>query len=360
VGQRQRAVEGLVMNSFWAGKRVLVTGHTGFKGSWLAQWLLRMGADVYGYALEPDTSPSLFAQLGLGSRINQRLHDISELDDIMAYVGDLKPEFVFHFAAQSLVLRGYAQTPVTWATNVMGTVNVLEALRKTPYSCTAIMVTTDKVYQNREWVHAYRETDRLGGLDPYSASKAGSELVVASYRAVFKQEKCPIRVASARAGNVIGGGDWAENRLVPDIARALMDGRPITLRNPASIRPWQHVLEPLAGYLLLAEKLAADEAFADAYNFGPVPEDCRTVEEVVQAALIAWPGEYAVEVNENAPKEAEILKLSIDKASAELGWHPKWDFHEAVEWTIDWYRSVHEGRRAVDITLDQIEAFEQS
>jgi CDP-glucose 4,6-dehydratase len=351
-------MENLVLNPFWKNKRVLLTGHTGFKGSWMSLWLHRMGAEVFGYALEPDTTPALFEQLELDRSIHHHIGDICNADALADHVSNIKADFVFHLAAQSLVLRSYRDTLDTWNTNVMGTANLLEALRKAEHPCTVVVVTTDKVYQNNETDHAYTETDRLGGIDPYSASKAGTELVVGSYRSLFAQENLQIRLASARAGNVIGGGDWCENRLLPDIARALMQGNSIETRNPNAIRPWQHVLEPLAGYMLLAEKLTTDETLAAAFNFGPRASDNRTVEDVIQTALQTWPGAYHANVNPAAPHEAGLLILAIDKARAKLNWQPKWAFSAAVANTMIWYKEVAAGRAPLDITFEQIKAYE--
>lgn len=320
----------------------------------MALWLSTLGAKVYGYALEADTHPSLFAQLGLANKINHKIGDICELENFKSYVNEVQPDFVFHLAAQSLVLRSYRETPMTWDTNVMGTVNLLEALRGLENPCSVVMVTTDKVYHNNEWEHGYRETDRLGGIDPYSASKAASELVINSYRAVFAQESRPITMSSARAGNVIGGGDWCENRLVPDIARALQKGVSLETRNPGAVRPWQHVLEPISGYMLLAEKLYENPDIGEAFNFGPVSSDNRTVEEVIITALKTWPGSYHAQKDKAAPHEAGLLKLTIDRAQSRLGWHPRWDFETAISKTIEWYKSVHEGKDPLEMTLNQI------
>ncbi len=323
-------------------------------------WLRQLGAEVHGYALEPDTDPAVFNQLGLGQMIHHQIGDITDSEPLFNYVSDVRPDFVFHLAAQSLVLRSYNETLETWNTNVQGTANLLEALRKTATPCTIVVVTTDKVYQNLETNHAYSETDRLGGIDPYSASKASTELVVNSYRSMFAQENLPLFLASARAGNVIGGGDWCENRLVPDIARALSAGKSIETRNPDAVRPWQHVLEPLSGYMLLAEKLARDHTFADAFNFGPHPNDNRTVEDVIQTALKTWSGTYHASNTLGAPHEAGLLKLSIEKANSVLGWQPKWDFNQAVAKTMEWYKAVHEGQSPLRMTLEQINAYSKT
>lgn len=348
------------MNSFWQNKRVLLTGHTGFKGSWMALWLHQLGADVYGYALEPDTDPALFTQLDLRRKIHHQIGNIDDGEHLSNYVSEVRPDFVFHLAAQSLVLRSYSQTLETWKTNVLGTANLLEALRNTAARCTIVVVTTDKVYSNLETHHAYCETDRLGGIDPYSASKAGTELVVNSYRSLYAQENLPLTLASARAGNVIGGGDWCENRLVPDIARALSMGISIETRNPNAVRPWQHVLEPLSGYMALAEKLTRDHTLADAFNFGPHPSDNRTVEDVIQTALKTWPGTYHAAIEQDAPHEAGLLKLSIEKVNTVLGWQPKWNFGQAVARTMEWYKAVDEGFSPLGKTLEQINTYSKA
>lgn len=345
------------MSDFWQGKRVFLTGHTGFKGSWMALWLSQMGAQVTGYALPPDTDLALFDQFDIAGRTHSQFGDINSYDNLHAAVEAAQPDIVFHLAAQSLVLRGYSDTLTTWQTNVMGTANLFEALRVLQRPATVVAVTTDKVYRNNERKHAFTEDDPLGGIDPYSASKAGSELVINSYRSVFSQEKHQIRLASARAGNVIGGGDWCENRLVPDIARALIAKKPLLTRNPHAVRPWQHVLEPLAGYMQLAELLYSDPQFADAYNFGPDITDNRTVQDVIIEALKSWPGSYAPTDNSEMPHEANLLMLNIDKAKQKLGWAPRWDFETAVSKTMQWYRQTHEGANPVDLSLAQIAEF---
>ena len=342
--------------SFWSGKRVLVTGHTGFKGSWLSLWLERLGAEVAGLALEPDTDPALFLQLGLAERIDHRIGDIREAATVAARVDEVQPDIVFHLAAQPLVLASYTDPLLTWDTNVMGTAHVLEALRGLSKPCAAVMITTDKVYENREWVHPYREEDRLGGHDPYSASKAGSELVIASWRKSFFADH-PVRMVSARAGNVIGGGDWAANRILPDLARALGQGAALRLRNPAARRPWQHVLEPLSGYLRLAEALYRGDILADSYNFGPEPADVHPVRALVETALQHWPGTWEDASDPNAPHEAGLLSLGIERARADLGYVPRWGFADSVRHSVDWYRDVSGGMSPGEITAAQIEAF---
>jgi CDP-glucose 4,6-dehydratase len=345
------------MSGVWAGKRVLVTGHTGFKGSWLSQWLLMRGAQVFGLALVPDTDPALFDQLGLADRLDHRIGDIRDPKVVADRVAEVRPDVVFHLAAQPLVLASYDDPLGTWASNVMGTAHVLEALRGQETPCAAVMITTDKVYDNREWVHPYRESDPLGGHDPYSASKAGSELVIASYRKSFFGDH-PVRVVSARAGNVIGGGDWAANRIMPDLARALGAGQALGLRNPGAVRPWQHVLEPLSGYMTLAEKALAGDALADSYNLGPETCDVRPVRDLVENALRHWPGDWRDISDPSARHEAGLLALSIEQARRDLGYRPRWDFETGVRHTVEWYRDVAQGADPAQITTAQIAAFE--
>ncbi|KDB03133.1 CDP-glucose 4,6-dehydratase [Defluviimonas sp. 20V17] len=339
------------MNGFWAGRRVLVTGHTGFKGAWLSFWLDQMGAGVSGLALAPDTAPALFDQLGLASKMDHGLVDVRDPNAVRAQVETVQPDIVFHLAAQPLVLRGYAAPVETWDTNVGGTLHLLDALGKAARPVTLVIVTTDKVYENREWDHPYREADRLGGRDPYSASKAATELLAASWRDSFGGD---LRIATARAGNVIGGGDWAENRIVPDVIRSLNAGNPVSLRNPEAVRPWQHVLEPLAGYLRLAERLHGDAALARAWNFGPAPGDFRSVQELADAMLSKWPGSWEDVSGGAVPHEAGRLAVASDLARQRLDWAPRWSFAEAVEKTVAWYRAMLGGSDPVALTQDQI------
>jgi CDP-glucose 4,6-dehydratase len=347
-----------VAMGFWSGKRVLVTGHTGFKGSWLCAWLLMRGADVHGLALAPETQPALFDQLGLAGRMGHAVGDIRDPQVVMDRIVAVSPAVVFHLAAQPLVRRSYRDPAQTWGTNVMGTVHVLESLRRAMQPCAVVVITTDKVYANREWEHAYRETDRLGGHDPYSASKAATELVVDSYRQSFRSDGM-LRLATARAGNVIGGGDWAEDRILPDLARALMQGQAVAVRNPAAVRPWQHVLDPVAGYIMLAEKIAMSEdpVWQGAFNFGPEAADQRSVADLVAAALHHWPGRWTDVAAPGAVHEAGRLALTIDKARSVLGWSPRWNFDRAVAETIGWYRDVAGGADARDLTERQITAY---
>ena len=363
---------------FWAGRRVLLTGHTGFKGSWLSLWLLRLGAEVWGYALEPEPGHSLFTELGLNQtppfsyseqgQLHHQLGDLRDLQALEKVVNDAQPEVVLHLAAQPLVRLSYRDPLGTWATNVQGSLHLLEALKSLGHPCAVVMVTTDKVYANREWDYGYREEDRLGGHDPYSASKAAAELAIASWRASFcglgAHQTPRFAIATARAGNVIGGGDWAEERIVPDAMRALAAGEPIPVRRPEATRPWQHVLEPLGGYLLLAERLAAaggsaENPYASAFNFGPALEANRPVRELVETALQHWPGDWQDLSDPAAPHEAGRLHLQIDKAHHQLGWRPRWDFATTVARTVGWYRAAHEGSSALDCCLADLEAYQR-
>jgi len=361
VAIRKSPLEDMGM-SFWRGKRVLLTGHTGFKGAWLSLWLMQQGARVTGLALDPETSPSLFDQLALSGEMEHRLGDIRDYSTVAAAVRESSPDAVLHLAAQSLVLRGYRQPVDTWATNVMGTAHVLEAMRLLDKPCAAVIVTTDKVYRNNEWEFGYRETDPLGGHDPYSASKAATELAVASWRHAFLSGTSPVRIASARAGNVIGAGDWSENRIVPDLVRALDQGREVEVRNPAAVRPWQHVLEPLGGYLLLAQRLLESSApvFQDSFNFGPSAEAERSVRELVEQSLKYWPGAWRDMSSPGVPHEAGRLALNIDRTRARLGWAPQWDFDRSVRETIEGYRSSigAEPRAMRDQCVGAIRAYE--
>lgn len=354
MGQGPGALESLGLMGFWAGKRVLVTGHTGFKGTWACELLLARGAQVFGLAL-PSEGLALFDQLKLSARIDHAICDLRDAEAVALRVAAVQPEIVLHLGAQSLVQRSYRQPVETWATNVMGSINLMSALAGLGRPVAAVMVTTDKVYENREWVHGYRETDRLGGHDPYSASKAAMELAVESWRKSFPG----VHLATARAGNVIGGGDWAENRILPDLARAFAAGRPLALRNPGSTRPFQHVLEPLVGYLLLAERLASgDPRWQSGFNFGPDAGDIRSVLQLVQAAARIWPGTWADASDPAAPHEAGRLGLTIDKARAELGWTPRWDIERGLAETVRWYRAHHEGADPLALTRAQIAGYE--
>ena len=348
----------------YRGARVLVTGHTGFKGSWLCEWLLSLGAEVHGFALEPSTRPSLFRRLKLARRLPSHVTgDVRDLASLTAAVTAARPEFVFHLAAQPLVRESYRRPVETFATNVMGTVNLLEAVRRANLPrCAVVCVTTDKVYENDESGRAFPETAPLGGNDPYSASKGACEVAIASYRrSFFSAPDSPVRVASARAGNVVGGGDWARDRLVPDAMRALETGRPLRVRNMASTRPWQHVLEPLAGYLTLGARLSGDAAFAQAFNFGPRLGAVKTVGELVQEIARVAGGLAVVDGSDpDAPHEARRLTLDSAKAARLLGWEQRWGFARTVRETCDWYRGVARGESARALCRRQIAAYSRT
>lgn len=328
----------------WNGRRVVVTGHTGFKGGWMSLWLARLGAKVTGISLPPSTAPSLFELAHISSITDSHFCDIRDLVQLRERVTKAEPEVIFHLAAQPLVRASYRDPVETWTTNVIGTVNLLEAARACPGVKAMVIVTTDKCYENHEWFWGYRENDALGGYDPYSASKAGVELVVASYRRSFFSNGLPL-IASARAGNVIGGGDWSEDRLIPDAARAMTSRQPLAIRNPAATRPWQHVLEPLHGYLILADHLLSGEAAAaGAYNFGPDREGNRSVLDVLKTLQTFWP-ELQVNMPASAetssgPHEASFLHLDSSKAWCNLGWKPVWSLSETIAQTAEWYSQV--------------------
>ncbi len=342
----------------YAGRRILVTGHTGFKGSWLCEWLLLLGAEITGFSLDLPTHPSIFDQLGLTHRISDLRGDVRDSAAVSRAVDIASPDYVFHLAAQPLVRASYDQPVTTLQTNVLGTVHLLEALRPLRKPCAAIIISSDKCYENRENDTGYREDDSLGGRDPYSASKACAEILTAAWRQSFFAGH-PVRIASARAGNVIGGGDWAADRLVPDAIRALSVNRPIPVRNLHSIRPWQHVLEPLGGYLLLAAKIAADTPdLTGPLNFGPPLESHRPARDVIETLLKYWPGSWTDASTENAPHEAGKLFLNIDKVGRSLGWTPRWNFEIAVEKTVEWYREAIDTPSAIpELTRRQIASY---
>jgi CDP-glucose 4,6-dehydratase len=347
-----------------------VTGHTGFKGAWLCEWLLSLGAEVTGLGLPSETRPALFDQLGLAARIRHMTGDIRDLDVVQRAVDVVQPDFLFHLAAQPLVRYSYAEPVATYATNVMGTVHVLEAIRKSGRSCVVVVVTTDKCYENREWLHGYREEDPMGGHDPYSSSKGAAELVVAAYRRSYFSDGdracgrvADVRIASARAGNVIGGGDWAADRLVPDCIRSLLQGTAIPVRNKHATRPWQHVLEPLSGYLLLACRMAtepcgAGDRLCQAFNFGPPLASNRTAGDVVEEILRHWPGTWDDRGDQNAVHEAGRLNLATDRAFHLLSWRPVWDFAQTIERTVTWYRAASAPAAAIhEMVAAQIEEY---
>ncbi len=350
------------LQTAYSGKKVLLTGHTGFKGAWLLLWLERLGAIVKGYALAPEHPNDLYNLVQSGTAVDSVIADIRDREKVGAVIREFRPDFIFHLAAQPLVLRSYREPLYTFEVNVNGTAHVLDALRDTDHPCTVVIITTDKVYENNETGQAYTETDKLGGYDPYSASKAAAEIVVSSYRNSYFNPgeigKHGIAVATARAGNVIGGGDRAENRIIPDIVRGIEEGKDIIVRNPASTRPWQFVLEPLAGYLQLGAAMQqAPARFAEAWNFGPEENDVLTVEQVVEKALsIYGKGSWKKPEQKQTAHEAGLLNLSISKAKEQLAWHPRLRAGEAIEYTIEWYKAVTT-ENAFAFSLDQLEKF---
>lgn len=338
------------------GKRAFVTGHTGFKGGWLCEWLLSLGAEVAGYSLAPNTSPALFDELRLESRLQHHVADIRDGARLKAALIDFRPDYVFHLAAQPLVRLSYSAPVETFDTNIMGTVHLLEAVRALSQPCSVVVVTTDKCYENNESGRPFVEEDALGGHDPYSASKAGTEIVTSAYNhSFFSKNGSHVALASARAGNVIGGGDWALDRIVPDAVRALAANESIAVRNPSHIRPWQHVLDPLSGYLLLGSVIAQSADLRTAFNFGPHDTSSRTVRELIDEILRHWPGSWHSDAQEHAVGERSVLRLAIDKARSHLRWQPTWDFPEAVRQTISWYASKTDPHER---TLQQIHDFQ--
>jgi CDP-glucose 4,6-dehydratase len=349
----------------WEDKSVFITGHTGFKGSWLSLWLNLIGAKVHGYALNPPTTPSLFDAANVASTLKSDSRgDLSDLTQLRIAVEEAQPEVIFHLAAQPLVREGYVSPIETFSTNVMGTANLLESIRGLDCVRAVVVVTTDKVYDNREWVYPYRESDPLGGYDPYSASKAAAEIVVASYRSSFFSPKMDLsaKIATARAGNVIGGGDWAKDRLVPDCLRAFEQGQPVRLRYPQAVRPWQHVLEPIAGYLRLAERLLSPGAadYACAWNFGPDASGDATVGEVATITANLWGDDARIELDavKDHPHEAGLLRLDISRANRDLGWRPCWNVKQALDATVNWHRAWLSEQDLLAYTLGQISEFQ--
>lgn len=362
MGDGPRPLEGLAVTpAFWAGRRVFITGHTGFKGGWLALWLQRAGAQTTGYALRPETDPNLFTLARVAARMCAIEGDVRDVDHLARAIADSSPEIVFHLSAQPLVLRSYANPLETFATNVMGTVHVLESVRHAPSVRAVVIVTSDKCYANREQPRGYREDDAMGGHDPYSSSKACAELVTSAYRASYFSAREAAPIASVRAGNVIGGGDWGAERLVPDLVRARAQGGSVTLRSPSAVRPWQHVLDPLDGYLRLAERLFNEGGkYAEAWNFGPADADARTVDWVVNRFRGHWPD---VQVEVGPPRagahEAHLLTVDSAKARLRLGWRTKLDAGAAIAWTADWYDGVHrDPDSALSLATAQIERYE--
>ncbi|MGC2476939.1 MAG: CDP-glucose 4,6-dehydratase [Candidatus Sulfotelmatobacter sp.] len=348
----------------WKGRRVFLTGHTGFKGSWLALWLIRLGAQIRGYALDPCTRPNLFDLLSLNNGLDDTRGDVRNYAQVLATMSEFRPEIVFHLAAQPLVRASYADPLGTYSTNIMGTAHVLEAVRKTPSVRAVVCVTTDKCYQNQAWLWPYREIDPLGGYDPYASSKACAEIVSAAYRSSFfpldRLDEHHVAVATARAGNVIGGGDWSEDRLIPDLVRGFCAGRPVLIRRPDAIRPWQHVLDPLHGYITLAQQLLTEPAkFATAFNFGPGDEDIWPVGRIAARAVQIW-GDAASWTRDSCPTvhEDHVLRLDASKSRAELGWKPRLKIEAALQWTMAWYRAWNDGENVTEVSKRQIAEYE--
>jgi len=350
----------LPTSDFWRGKRVLITGYTGFKGGWLSLWLSQMGAEVHGYALKPPTEPNFYTVSGLHSRLeSSTIADIRDAETLTHKMKTVSPEIVLHLAAQPIVRYSYSAPVETYAVNVMGTVNLLEAVRSTSSVKAIVNVTTDKCYENREWERPYTETDSLGGYDPYSSSKACSELVTAAYRRSFLAP-AGIQLASARSGNVIGGGDWAEDRLIPDFLRALDAGKTLKIRSPQSTRPWQHVLEPISGYLLLAQNLYNEGAdFAEAWNFGPEEADTYPVKWIIEHLCNEVPNSAFICDEGLHQHEANFLKIDSSKAKAKLGWYPHWNLHRALKKTLDWHQAWKKGLNMEEFSLSQISEYEE-
>ena len=347
--------------SFWRGKRVFVTGHTGFKGSWLSLWLQQVGAQVTGYALQPPTHPSLFEVAQVAQGMISIIGDIRDGAMLTNAMRQAAPDIVIHMAAQPLVRRSYVDPVETYSTNVMGSIHLLEAVRQTPSVRAVVNVTTDKCYENKEWAWGYRENEPMGGFDPYSSSKGCAELVTAAYRNSFfnsaKHSEHQVALATARAGNVIGGGDWAEDRLIPDILRAIQAGQPVNIRNPHATRPWQHVLESLSGYLALAEKLSSEagQQYAESWNFGPRDEDARPVQWIVEQLTQQWGDGAAWHLDGGThPHEAHYLKLDCSKARALLGWSPRWHLSQALQAIIAWHKAHHRSQDMRALCLQQI------
>jgi CDP-glucose 4,6-dehydratase len=351
----------VIDSNFWKGKRVLLTGHTGFKGSWLSLWLQSLGAEVHGFSLPPTTQPALFVEAQVDVEMHNTFGDIRDFGQFSKSVKSFQPEVVIHMAAQAIVRTSYTDPVETISTNVLGTAHLLEALRYCDSVKAVVNVTTDKCYENNEWVWGYRESEPMGGHDPYSASKGCSELITAAYRRSFLKE-AGIHTATARAGNVIGGGDWAEDRLIPDLLRAFEKGVTPVIRNPHSIRPWQHVLEPLSGYLLLAQRLYQEGAgYAEGWNFGPVDEDAKTVESIVNVMAESWgDGANWILGGNYQPHEAQHLKLDISKARTRLGWRPSWSLQTALEKIVDWHRAWINGESVKAYCLKQIAEYKNS
>ncbi len=353
------------MSNFWKDKKILLTGHTGFKGTWLLIWLLELGAEVWGLSLPEENGEYIFFG-DIFKKVEKRFYnvegDILDKQFLNKKVSSIKPDIIFHLAAQAIVRKGYEEASLTWETNVIGSLNLLESMKELDNLCSAVFVTTDKVYKNNEWEYGYRENDELGGDDPYSASKAALEILISSWRKSFcgfkSYQKDNLMIASARAGNVIGGGDWSEDRIVPDFIRALKSLKPLLVRNPSYTRPWQHVLDPLNGYLTLARFLyEKKENISNAYNFGPYINCNKKVSELVNEIKNIWPGEIIFNRNIDEFKESKLLYLNSHKANKELNWYPVWDFKMAVEKTVNWYKKQDQGISALELCLDDINNF---
>jgi CDP-glucose 4,6-dehydratase len=347
------------LSNFWKGKKVFITGHTGFKGSWMTYWLNKLGANVAGFSLAPDQTPNLFTQLDLADSCLHHIEDIRDIEAIKKRVIEFEPDVVFHLAAQPIVIKSYEDPVMTWETNVMGTINLLEACKKLENHCSVVVITTDKVYENKEWHYAYRENDMLGGYDPYSSSKAAVECLVSSWRRSFFQQPSNIKLATARAGNVIGGGDWTDNRIIPDIFRHKQKGETIPVRNPNAVRPWQHVLESLHGYLTLAELLYTkeDKQYQSAFNFGPDKNAIQSVEQLLNTAKKVTDFSWENTQKKDQLHEATLLTLSTEKASKLLKWNPKWNFETSISRTISWYERYYAGENAKDLVEEDINAY---
>ncbi len=351
--------------SFWEGKKVLVTGHSGFKGSWLLSWLVKLGANVKGISLKPENNINLFNQIesSLNNKFINVFGNILDKNLIKHEVKDFQPDILIHLAAQPLVRESYINPVLTWETNVIGSLNLLESIKDLSHKCAAVMITTDKVYKNKEWIHGYRENDELGGYDPYSSSKAACELAISSWRNSFVgklNHQTPfLKIATARAGNVIGGGDWAIDRILPDCIRSIKNKQVIKVRNPLAKRPWQHVLEPLLGYLFLAEDLYQEgDRFCEEFNFGPYINSNKTVQELVEEIIKIWPGEWETPLQDSTFHEANLLHLQIEKAQQMLDWLPKWDFEKTIKYTVDWYKAFNNGEDPYDLILKNIIEYE--
>jgi CDP-glucose 4,6-dehydratase len=367
MGKESSRMENMVTADFWRGKRVLVTGHTGFKGAWLSLWLKLLGAEVIGYSLAPPSQPNLFEALGIAEEIIHFYSDVRDIEKLQKVFREYKPDLVFHLAAQSLVRLSYREPHLTYETNIMGTVNVLEAVRQTPGVKSVVIATSDKCYENREWLWGYREQDNLGGNDPYSSSKAAAEIVTGAYlRSYFPPEtynrEHQVGLASVRAGNVIGGGDWGTDRLIPDCIKAFHRKEKIIIRYPDAVRPWQYVLEPLRGYLMMAAALYQEgPQYSGAWNFGPDDNDCRPVKWVVQYMCQMWSHETGWSLDPAAnPQEAHFLKLDCSKARMCLGWQPKLKLAEALKWTVDWYLNYYKNVSLIrSLTEKQIMSYQE-